>query len=255
MLWNKQRITAELKRMHRAKAPLSYNALARRNQALLSAAVYHFGSYRKAVEDAGIDYAEILRRPRWTRPRIIALIKQARRRGEPLHWAAVIQRGDELSRAAFAALQRRLFGCWDRALTAAGLDPDEISRYRSWNRSSIVFEIKALAQDHHVLNSGAVQRDDPGLHAAAIRYFGTWDKALKAAGINPQRVRIRRQWTSQRVVNELRRLHRMGKSTSDSGLRRSNPALYGAAVRFFGRFTLAREAAGIKLALSIKKAS
>src|SRR4051812_10691997 len=130
MVWTKQRITAELKRLYEAGKPLSYNAMSRKVQPLVSAAAYHFGSYRKAVERAGIDYAAVTRRPRWTRPNIIAQIKEAKRSGIDLHWSSVTQRRDELGKAAFASLQARLFGKWERALSAAGLDADEVSRYR-----------------------------------------------------------------------------------------------------------------------------
>src|SRR5258706_969168 len=98
MLWDKPKIKSQLKRLHRAGANLSYNALARRNQSLVSAAAYHFGSYRAAVEATGIDYAEVTRRPRWSKQSIIRLIKHARRAAQDLHWSAVTKRGDELAR-------------------------------------------------------------------------------------------------------------------------------------------------------------
>jgi len=83
--WDKAEITATLKKMHKEGKELSYTQLAKRMQPLVSAAAYHFGSYRKAVERAGIDYAEVTRRPRWTRQMIIALIKDAKRDGADLH--------------------------------------------------------------------------------------------------------------------------------------------------------------------------
>jgi len=66
MLWDKPRIKVELKKLYRSGANLSYNALAKKKQSLVSAAAYHFGSYRAAVEAADIDYADVSRRPRWT---------------------------------------------------------------------------------------------------------------------------------------------------------------------------------------------
>ena len=77
MIWTKERIVAELKALHKKKVDLSYNNLAKKKQALVSAAAYHFRSYRNAVEKAGINYEEIARRPRWTKPRVIATIKAA----------------------------------------------------------------------------------------------------------------------------------------------------------------------------------
>src|SRR5213082_1273044 len=168
--WDKTEILQTLRKLQREGKDLSYAQIGKRIQPLLSAAAYHFGSYRAALEKAGIDYTQIVRRPRWTKPQIIRLIKQARREGADLHWSAVTKRRDELGRAAFASLQERMFGSWDRALHAAGLDADEISRYRKWDRNTIVAELKERFSDEEALNSGALQREDPGVHAAAVRH-------------------------------------------------------------------------------------
>lgn len=246
MHWTKEEIVKAVKKLYAQGRDLSYNAMAKRQQALVSAAAYHFGSYRGAVEKAGVDYAEVVRRPRWTRQKIITLIKAARRKEEDLHWSAVTQRRDELGRAAFASLQPRLFGSWDRALTAAGLDADDVNRYRKWDREHILFELKGRHKSHEPLNSGAIQRDDPGLHAAAVRHFGSYDAALKAAKIDPTKVRERKRWDKPAVVKAIKAAKRQGGKISDSVVRKNEPALYGAAVRLFGSFTAARTAAGVK---------
>ena len=247
MVWDKPTILASLKKLHKQGADLSYNALAKQQQSLVSAAAYHFGSYRLAVEKAGIDYAEVVRRPRWTKAGIIRQIKEARKGGQELHWSAITKRRDELGKAAFASLQPRLFGSWDRALHAAGLDADEINRYRKWTRDSVVSELKARSREAEPMNSGAVQRDDPGLHAAAVRHFTGYDQALRAAKLDPDKVRQRKLWDRADVIAGLRTARKAGKTLSDSALRREQPALYGAAVRLFGSFTAARAAAGIKI--------
>ena len=147
MVWDKPEILRAIKKLYKQKKDLSYNAMTKQMQPLVSAAAYHFGSYRSAVEKAGIDYATVVRRPRWTRPMIIGLIKQAKREGQDLHWSAVTKRRDDLGRAAFASLQPRLFGSWDRALHAAGLDADEVNRYRKWNKNTVVYELRARNRD------------------------------------------------------------------------------------------------------------
>ncbi len=246
MHWTKDEIVKAVKKLYAQGRDLSYNAMAAQQQALVSAAAYHFGSYRKAVERAGVDYAEVTRRPRWTKQKIIALIKGGKRAGHDLHWSAVTRRRDELGRAAFASLQPRLFGSWDKALTAAGLDADDVNRYRKWDRESILFDLKGRHRDHEPLNSGAIQRDDPGLHAAAVRHFASYDEALRAARLDPERLRERRRWTRPDVLRGLKAARKSGQHLSDSAMRREHPALYGAAVRLFGSFTEAREAAGIR---------
>ncbi len=253
MIWDKPRILQELRRLHRDGVDLSYSHLARKQQALLSAAAYHFGSYRGAIEKAGIDYADVIQRPRWTKPRIIRLLKEAKKKGCELHWSSVTKRGDELSRAAFAAIQTRLFGKWDRALHAAGLDADEVVMYRAWDKHSVVFELKLRAQGGEALNSGGLQKDDPGLHAAAIRYFGSYPAALKAAKFDPSRHRERRTWDETAVIRALKVAHRRGE-TSDALVRRHDPGLYGAATRLFGSIASARRAAGLGKTTSKSKA-
>jgi len=243
MKWTQPRILGELKRLSKTGGDLSYNSLAKRKQSLVSAAAYHFGSYRKAIEKAGVDYAGVTRRPRWTRQAVIGVIKQAKRDGRDLHWSAVTSKKDELARAAFAALQPRLFRRWDRALHAAGLDADEVSRYRTWDRNSILFDLKERWRDSEPLNSGAVQREDPALHAAALRHFGSYESALRGAGLDPSKVRQRRNWDKQSVVKALRMMKRRNVPLTDSAVRREDAALHGAAGRLFGTFTAARNAA------------
>ena len=243
--WDKDRIVKALKQLHKKGEDLSYNKLARKHQSVVSAAAYHFGSYRAAIEKAGIDYAEVTRRPRWTKLAIIKLIKSARRAGEDLHWSAVTRRRDELGMAAFASLQPRLFGRWDKALQAAGLDADDVSMYRKWDRGSILFEMRGLARDKEPLNSGAIQKSDPGLHAAAVRHFKTYDGALVAAKLVPSDHRQRQRWTKELVTAELKKLYR-GKKPTTVQLRQKHSALYGAAARLFGGIPAALSAAKVK---------
>jgi hypothetical protein len=253
MIWTKEQILRELRRLHKKGTDLSYNGLSRRMQSLVSASAYHFGSYRRAVEGAGIDYATVLRRPRWSKGRIIALIKSARRNGEELHWSAVTHRRDELGKAAFAALQPRLFGKWHRALHAAGLDADEVACYRHWDRQSIAYELKSRAREGQPLGSGALQDEDPGLHAAAVRHFGAYDNALRHARLDPLKFRKRRSWDKAEVLKAIKTIARNGSRLADSSVRRDHPALYGAAIRLFGKFTIARQAAGVKFKAKKRK--
>jgi hypothetical protein len=242
--WDSQRIVKTLRQLHHQGNDISYTGLSRSQQALVSAAAYHFGSYRKAIQAAGLIYSELTRRPRWTRAAIIAAIKTARRAGHDLHWGAVVARGDDLTRAAFAALQKRLFGSWGRALAAAGLDADDVARYRRWDRNTIVQELKQRRHEGEFINSGQIQAMDPGLHAAAVRHFGSYDLALEAAGIAPGAVRRRRRWNRDLVLRELQALHQSGVELCPAIMRDRYPALYRAAQRFFGNIAAAAHAAG-----------
>lgn len=243
MRWTKKRILDELRSISRKGQSLAYSVQSRKRQALVSAAAYHFGSYRVAVEKAGLVYAEHLQRPRWTKQTVIAKIKQARRAGRDLHWGAVTGKRDDLCRAAHAAISPRLFGSWPRALHAAGIDADEVAIYRRWDKHTIAFELRARAADREPLNSGQLQKDDPGLHSACLRFFGGYAEALRAAGIDPDQHRRRRRWTKERVIDGLKRRLRRKLPATEAAVRRDEPTLLGAAIRLFGSFKSALAAA------------
>ncbi|MGB7160750.1 MAG: hypothetical protein WBD40_21985, partial [Tepidisphaeraceae bacterium] len=73
-----------------------------------------------------------------------------------------------------------------------------------------------------------------------------YDRALRAAKVDPDEVRRRRRWTKPQVLAALRAAARQGTHLSDSSVRRAHPALYGAAVRLFGAFTTARKESRVK---------
>ncbi|MFI5379752.1 MAG: hypothetical protein ACHRHE_10675 [Tepidisphaerales bacterium] len=240
--WSKLRVIAEIVRLHRNGHDLSYNRTAAQNQALVSAAAYHFGSFRQAVQESGIDYAGVLRRPRWSAGRIVELIRKARRAGEELNWGAVSRRHDELGHAAFASLQKRLFGTWNKALAAAGVDAGKVALYRRWTKTTLASALQTFHCANRPMSSGDMQKRDPGLHAAALRLFGSYDAALKAARVEPSAVRRRRRWTRDSILAELRSLQKKRPDFSGKLVRARYAALYGAAIRSFGSFKAAERA-------------
>ena len=197
MRWTEATILAELKQRHRRGATLAHRALREKDRSLANAAAYHFGSYAAALSAAGIPAATIRKRPLWTKDRIIKVIKAARKAKRDLCWSCVVKRGGPLSRAAFAAIRPTMFGSWARALQVAGVDADDYRRYRTWDKESVAFDLKQRYADDEAVNCGAVQAEDPGLYAAAVRYFGSFDRALKAARLMPNKVRVRAKRTAR----------------------------------------------------------
>ena len=53
MVWDKIGILKTLKKLHKQGVDLSYNAMASRQQSLVSASAYHFRSYRKGGREGG----------------------------------------------------------------------------------------------------------------------------------------------------------------------------------------------------------
>ena len=86
-----------------------------------------------------------------------------------------------------------------------------------------------------------MQKEDPGLHAAAVRHFGSYDNALRAAKVDPAKIRRRQRWSKEEVSKQLKAFTRKHTLT-DAALRTHAPALYGAVLRFYKSVAGARAA-------------
>lgn len=80
-----------------------------------------------------------------------------------------------------------LFGGWDDALRAAGLDPSTIRRRAPWKPDEILEEIRRKAEAGDPLNVRGVAPHC--LRSCGSIFPGGWDGALAAAGLNPVEVR------------------------------------------------------------------
>lgn len=242
--WDSGLVVRTIRKYHREGRDVSYNAMARTQQDLVSAANYYHGTYREAVRLAGIDYSQIRRKPCWSSERIIKVIRKAHRQGIELQWSKVSVRRDEFGWAAKAAI--RQWGGWPAALKAAGLDPDRIGRYRRWDEKAIVAELRARARRGQPINSGVIQAELAGLYGAAVRRFGSYDAAMAKAGVNPKDIVQRRQWTPDLVCEHLREFELKVGVVSQATLRSYDTGLLRAIRLFFDDLPSAIQAAKVR---------
>ena len=245
--WDTARIARELKRLHASGHDICSRNLRRTHPRLHSAAVHWFGSYRLAVEAAGIEYRRVCHEPEhhWSREEVIAQLR--RRKGGPLHQSAMEREVPALVVAAY-----RYFGNYRKAIEAAGLDYGHIRvrPRRLWNARRIVTEIRRASRDGSGLWHGAMKRTSPNLLRAAQRYFGTYRDAAKAAGIEKAALRPPpfRRWSAPIVLEELQRMHRESEPLNPTYLRKYRPYLFRVCGRRFGCYRKAVAAAGIEYA-------
>src|SRR6266550_4668180 len=111
--WSKDEIGLEILRLYAARQPLSYGEVEKNHLRLLRAATRYFGSWKAAIEFAGLDYDQIRRYRVWTPDRIVEEIQKYHREGHDLSWRHV---STSLNPAlAAAAIRKHRFGSWDRS--------------------------------------------------------------------------------------------------------------------------------------------
>jgi hypothetical protein len=76
-----------------------------------------------------------------------------------------------------------IFGDWDKALHAAGFDPEKMRERGVWDEEKIIDTVRAMHKKHLPLFAAYVMDNHGNLFKAALRQFGSWAKALVATGV------------------------------------------------------------------------
>ena len=195
--WSQESIGLEIRRMYESGENLTYSSVAQEQVALLRAATRYFGSWRGAVEFAGLNYDDIRRYKTWNRDRILERIRELHEGGEDLSWRHVSTKIDP--QLAAAATKHKHFGSWREAVSAAGLDYAAIRRYREWDEPTIKARLHELHTQGIDLNAKSMEEYDITLITAARRRFDSWDKALTAAGLDYKQIVLRTPFKRRRV--------------------------------------------------------
>lgn len=155
----------------------------------------------------------------WTESQILRRIRSRREAGRRLDPKTVLAEERTLYRAAI-----RVLGSWDEALRRSGVDPRDVRLRRRRSTFEVLRSIRESAR------RGI--RPPDALVQAASAVFGSWRRALRAAGLRPRR-RAPVAWTRRRVVSRILRRARTGESVSASEVHDHDAALWRAARRLF----------------------
>lgn len=230
--WNKERVVEAILERHRQGLPLNWAAVQLDASKLTCAARQHCGGWNEALAAAGLDPAAISlkRAPRqgsqrkWSPEAVIEAIRADAEAGMELSFRATIRRSHALTSAG-----RHYFGTWEGAVSAAGYDYSFFSRA---TLPQVLDRIRSLIEADVDFSEKSCRAWDADLLAACVSLFGSWEDAVKAAGVDPDEARRTVRWSRSRVLEAIR-----------SG--RSDRTLQSIAGRYWGSWGEACSAAGI----------
>lgn len=188
------------------------------------------------------------KKTKWSNEKIIEEIKKLHEAGEPL---TVKHTAKNYSALYSAAL--RYFHSWADAVEATGIDYDAIRRasrreairkITKWNKERVIEEIKMIPK----ADLWFVYKNNIALHSAARREFGSWKKAVEAAGYDYEEINeladtTYTSWTKEKIVRMIRELS--PEQLSYRNMTKEHLLLYSAAYRKFGNWANALRVAGI----------
>ncbi len=183
----------------------------------------------------------------WTKEKLIVEIKKLHREGVDLSPTSIQRTHSALFSSARSSSH---FGSWRTAMEAAGFDYDNFKRVKQrWTREEILSRIREMnAQGHDLLDPRFKTRNRSlYLAACAHRYFGSWRRAVEAAGLDHEQMREGRVWTQGRILRTIQELSAQGKPLGWAYIEEHEPGIYRAARRKenFGSWAGALQAAGV----------
>jgi len=240
--WDDDRVIGEIRDRYRNGESLASSKVPTK---LFLAAKRHCGGWPAAIEMAGLDYDQIrLSHRPWTRDDILARIRHA------AHERAHNPKAPPMYKL-IARIQNpiiRFFGDVASALRAAGIDPTSVMRHmprESRSKKELRAEMRAAVRKQPFVTS--TQFFNTRLGKEAVARFGSVAAAIKQIG--PE------HWTARRggvplpaaaeVIAGLRARYRRGDVMGYSATLREDQRLLQAALKRFGTWRRAMEAAGL----------
>lgn len=216
--WDETAVIEEIQKIHQESGDISQTYLIQNGyHSLLVTSRKLFGSYAKAVNEAGFDYEVVYRRKStWEETDIIDLVR------------CVYEETGERSEGYFRKNHRALlsvcnsrFGAWSNVLKLAGISGEGLKKQWSDNR-----QIIAAIRRIHDSGASLAQSDVPNnLYLIACRRFGSWRSAVESSGFNLDNYRKYTEWSKGEMVRRVRKYYKEGMPLSFSSIMLTDSAL------------------------------
>jgi hypothetical protein len=199
-------------------------------------AAKYYGSYRKAVEAIGVDYDSLGRNFRWTDSLVIEELKKLHARGVRISGIQLQKEAPKLHRAVYT-----VFGSIEAAREAAGIELQV--PYERWTKKKIIEALQRRFRNKEPLAQAYVGNS---LRGAACFYFGSYARAVEAAGLNYEEIKVRPpRWERAQIISKLQELAAAGIKLNCPRILEHAEGYYSSILREFGSTKAALKAAGV----------
>ena len=176
--------------------------------------------------------------PKWSRDSILRWILERDSQGKPIRAKDALAYNSYMYREAM-----RSFGSWTGAVAAAGINLPARQGARTWSPKKVIRGIQRASVKPESLCYKNMMIRRRSLLEAAKKHFGSWRKALIAAGVDPESVRLTRTWDRESVIEAI--LDRAVKDEPLAVTKVSPSSLAQWGIRIFGSWAEALRAAGL----------
>jgi hypothetical protein len=236
-------VVSNIRRRRVEGRPLNLTAMKRENPALVAEvfAMRPFWGWRRAVESAGLRYEQI---PVALEDTVECLVCGARLAILSGHLAA--EHG--LSRGEYHDEFPDAYSVSEEIRATRMRPPRDVPHWEAiWSPEYVVDRVRHLHDLGFAVNVKSV---DPTLAAAGRKYWETWDAVLRAADLDPRRIRLASPGRPfpgrEEVIGMLLLRKRLGLPLNSKAVKKHDSRLMNAARKAFGTWARALLASGIR---------
>lgn len=229
--WDEQRVVAEIEELHGCGESVASSKVP---TPLLKAGLRYFGSWKDAVEAAGLDYDKVrLAHEPYDEDEVTDLLRALRKSEPDMRWSEIGRRG-------FYPAIVRLFGSLEPALERAGIDDWPVrERMRALSKSRAIAALRLREREGKSTARETVRREHNVLYHSGIIHYGEWRRFCEAARIDTES--HNRRWTADTLLDALRARERSGLSLKPEDVKRDDSRLHASVVSYFGSYVRAVE--------------
>jgi hypothetical protein len=250
-------IIREIQRLHARRAPLNIPAVKRSHPKLIERvyAVRPFWGWKRALEDAGLNYAKINVE---VRDYVDCKVCGQDFGALPYHLISQHQITPEEYRHDYPGAELLCETVRAGIVQRKLRKPPRLLHWEAiWTPEYVLDRMAELRRRNLPMNFKWAQHHEKALADKAIRYFGSWDEALRRIDLDPARIRLfRPTWRGKSpwrrankavIVAELRRRKKGGEPLSWKKIlpTKSGPAFLERAKKLFGSWSAALGAVNI----------
>ncbi len=239
--WTKELVQREIIALMEKGESLKAIDVKKDHPNLYRAACNLFDGYNKAVESIGFKYSDYGKKVGWTKKEIQNEIKKLAKDKKPLNASWMAKNRSALYQAA-----KNKFGNWGNAVDSIGIDYKKVRKLQKWDSDMLVNTIRKMYKDGEPLDAVYMRKHHQKLLSAGEGIFGNWKTTIMVCGIDYDKVRRKREkWNKKNVLEAILERKQRNLSLSYKRTYHENSGLVNAAMKNFGSWRAAVEAAGL----------
>jgi hypothetical protein len=183
---SKEDVIDRLNELNKQGVEMSIRGVGAADRKLYRAILKHFKDLESALEEGGLEFVPYPRRLTWTEEKVIQEIGKLLALGEELSHNIVKRKHPDLVYGA-----KKHYGTWTKALTMAGIDPTSVRKRPKSTDEELLKELRRLHKNGKPVNAWALRKINSGLATTLRARWGSHDAALRAAGLDPEKIRLK----------------------------------------------------------------